>query len=314
MNIKKLSGWLLVTCWITCYANAEIIDNKNLTSVKIYYVAPIVFFQPIVKITANSIIRYIEYRCSDKKNPSNCTKYGYNSQYIGHHDLFELIPLEIITSSYYVNPISHDSNGYVVESCFSNDHCNFWSTSNSNYNDKEIQTFMNKIGQILYEGNEYNFQPVNNFIANTKIIDKKEVTKINIYSLQPYPFAETLVMEITPDLIKKYPDLECKNIKGWHCFKEGAETQYRGHHDIFDSLPSLLLSNSYFPDDHRKYGEGGIKIKICFTDGHCNLWGDDIPDVLNRREYKEIWTYVNNIRKIAFTNDSKYKFHVTNKK
>lgn len=288
--------------------------KKNLTDIYIY--RPNRFIRSLVlKISTNSITKYFDPDIHFESEKFPWYTYRVKEQYIGQHNLLDVIPLQL-TTSFFCDPGgilcgSSNNDGWIIESCYSDGSCNCWHSIEI-LDDKEGREFLGKMVEILDNKSEYNFQPIYSFTTNTIIKNKKDVTRINIYNLIPYPFVETLILEITPDSIKKHMDLNCEQTNGWHCFKDGAETQYRGHHNLFDLIPTLFLSNSYFLDP-RKFGHAGYKVEICFTDGHCNLWSDNIPNIEDDNKYKEIQTFLDEIRMIK-SDKSKYKFQRINNK
>ena len=102
MKYNKIWYWSLFLLGISCIANAIKNDNINLATITVYSSKPdMPIGRIILEITTNSIIKYANIICTNKENITYCTPEGEDNQYIGPHDIFNLIPEKILLKSDY---------------------------------------------------------------------------------------------------------------------------------------------------------------------------------------------------------------------
>lgn len=113
------------------------------------------------------------------------------------------------------------------------------------------------------------------FKVDAITLENRDIAIIKVHVVQSYPHYELLRLEITPELIIKYPDEPvCRSNQ--NCSQEIGEIKHYNEKTLFNSTPAIFLSGSNSMNPNENDG-GGYKIDVCFSDGSCNSWGIIVP-------------------------------------
>ena len=152
-----------------------IFDKKNLKSINLYQLIAYPFTEVLLyTITADSIIEHSFKKCYLISGEFQCWIKNENIQYQDKYNIFNSFPTLFLSGSNFIDPREYSRENniinpfkvYKIEACFSDGHCNIWSTSVAeSYNDDETKKFLNKIKQF--------FSDITKSKTNNKLIGKK---------------------------------------------------------------------------------------------------------------------------------------------
>ena len=159
MKTKIFWIWLLI--FLSFIVNAKIFDTYN-AKIIIYDSTPEV---PVgrmrFEIAEDYIVKYATLTCIRKDNVRRCTANEPDSKYIGHHNLFQLIPERYLTEGDRYNMQEYDGPGYKVSFYASSININnLFSSNTPDRKDKDVAEFLDKIDQLLAGKSEYQFEPI----------------------------------------------------------------------------------------------------------------------------------------------------------
>ena len=163
MKTKIFFGWLFFI--LSFVVNATTFDTYNAVII-IYDSTPEAPVGRIrFKITENYIVKYATLTCVQNENVSSCTANEPDSEYTGHHNLFQLIPERYLRDDEYYNMQEYDGPGYKI-SIYGIGANNLFSSNTPARKDKDVAEFLDKIDQLLAGKSEYQFEPIEPIMAD----------------------------------------------------------------------------------------------------------------------------------------------------